>query len=169
MGPMERSNLLFADRYSHGMLTQFIGAKDYATKADQFIKTIISPDPQNPPHEISGAYLIWKTKELPLNAIKGDPVDTIRMLALFSGRGLAEFTFNSGKCRYSICHLSTLLRLERTDYTQIIVTQNAVVPCSDIIIFGQNQFMYRLSVEGHREVQELDQFLERLKVGILER
>jgi hypothetical protein len=85
------------------------------------------------------------------------------MLMLYEGKGLAEFVFNSGKCHYSICRLHSLHRIERTDYSLIVVTQNALVPCTEIIIFGKYQLMYRLSVEGHKEVEELDKFLVKLK------
>jgi translation initiation factor IF-3 len=57
----------------------------------------------------------------------------------------------------------SLHRIERTDYSLIIMTQNAVVPCAEITIFGKYQFNYRLIMEGHREVEELDKFLVKLK------
>jgi len=36
------------------------------------------------------------------------------------------------------------------------------VPCAEIIIFGKYQFSYRFSIEGHKEVEELDKFLAKL-------
>jgi translation initiation factor IF-3 len=58
-------------------------------------------------------------------------------------------------------------RVEKTDYSLIVVTQNAVVPCTEIILFGKYQFSYRLSIEGHKEVEELDKFLTKLKESML--
>jgi translation initiation factor IF-3 len=71
------------------------------------------------------------------------------------------------KCHYSVCRLNSVHRVERTDYSLIIVTQNTVVPCAEIIIFGKYQFSYRFSIEGHKEVEELDKFLAKLKTGMM--
>ena len=158
----EKTTVLFTEKYDHNVLTHFIADKDYCAQADNFIKKILS-DAHTLPHEIICDCLLWKTKELPLLSIKGDTVDTTRMLMLYEGKGLAEFVFNSGKCHYSISRLHSLHRIERTDYSLIVVTQNALVPCAEIIIFGKYQLMYRLNVEGHKEVEELDKFLVKLK------
>ena len=162
----EKTTVLFTEKYDHNILTHFIVEKDYCAQADNFIKKTLS-DIYTLPHEITCDCLLWKTKELPLLSIKGDTVDTTRVLMLYSGKGLVEFVFNSGKCHYSLCRLHSLHRIERTDYSLIIVTQNALVPCAEIIIFGKYQFMYRLSVEGHKEVEELDKFLAKLKDLVL--
>ena len=162
-----RPNVLFCEKYDHSVLAHFIEDKDYSTKADHFIKNTMSPDTHNLPHEIPCSCMLWKTKELPINSIKGDQLDTVKMLALQNGKGLVEFTFNSGKYRYSICRLHSVHRIERTDYPLIVVTQNAVVPCSETIIFGKYQFTYRLNIEGYKEVQELDKFLTRLREAML--
>ena len=158
----EKTTVLFIEKYDHDVLTHFIADKDYCGQADNFIKKTLS-DAHILPYEIICDCLLWKTKELPLLSIKGDTVDTTRMLMLYEGKGLAEFVFNSGKCHYSICRLHSLHRIERTDYSLIVMTQNALVPCAEIIIFGKYQLMYRLSVEGHKEVEELDKFLVKLK------
>jgi hypothetical protein len=42
-----------------------------------------------------------------------------------------------------------------------------VVPCAEIIIFGKYQFSYRFSVEGHKEVDELDKFLAKLRTAMM--
>ena len=89
------------------------------------------------------------------------------MLALHNNKGLVEFTFNTGKYRYSICRLHSVHRMERMDYSLIVITQNAVVPCSEVVIFGKYQFTYRLSVEDHKEVEELDKFLAKMRDGML--
>jgi len=81
-----------------------------------------------------------ETKELPLLAIKGDTVDTAKVLIIYEGKGLFEFVFNSTKCHYSICRLSSIHRVERTDYSLIIVTQNAVVPCAEISSSASTNF-----------------------------
>jgi translation initiation factor IF-3 len=57
--------------------------------------------------------------------------------------------------------------VERTDYSLIVITQNAVVPCAEIIIFGKYQFSYKLSIEGRKEGEELDKFLAKLKEAVL--
>jgi translation initiation factor IF-3 len=57
--------------------------------------------------------------------------------------------------------------VERTDYSLIVMTQNAIVPCAELIIFGKYQFSYKLSIEGHKEVEELDRFLNKLKEAML--
>ena len=158
----EKTTVLFTEKYDHNVLTHFIAEKDFCAQADNFIKKTIC-DAHTLLHEITCDCLLWKTKELPLLSIKGDTVDTTRMLMLYEGKGLAEFVFNSGKCHYSICRLHSLHRIERTDYSLIVVTQNALVPCAEIIIFGKYQLMYRLNVEGHKEVEELDKFLVKLK------
>ena len=158
----EKTTVLFTEKYDHNVLTHFIAEKDFCAQADNFIKKILS-DAHPLPHEITCDCLLWKTKELPLLSIKGDTVDTTRMLMLWEGKGLAEFVFNSGKCHYSISCLHSLHRIERTDYSLIVVTQNALVPCAEIIIFGKYQLMYRLSFEGHKEIEELDKFLVKLK------
>src|SRR5271157_4853741 len=160
MEQKEKINVMFTDKYEHSALARFINDREYSTKADSFIKTILS-DIHPAPHEITCDCLFWKTKELPLLAIKGDTVDTTRALIIEKG-GLYEFVFNSTKCHYSVCSLHSIHRVERTDYSLIIVTQNAVVPCAEIIIFGKYQFSYRFSVEGHKEVEELDNFLAKL-------
>ena len=162
MEQKEKTNAIYSDKYDHTLLTHFIIDKDYCAQADNFIKKTLS-DAHPLPHEITCDCLLWKTKELPLLSIKGDTVDTTRMLMLYEGKGLAEFVFNSGKCHYSLCRLDSLHRIERTDYSLIVVTQNTLVPCAEIIIFGKYQLLYRLSVEGHKEVEELDKFLVKLK------
>jgi hypothetical protein len=164
----EKPQVLFSEKYSESVLAHFIKDKDYCTKADHFIKTTLSLEMHNLPHEIPCPCLVWKTKELPINSIKGDQLDTVRILALHNGKGLVEFIFNSGKYRYSICRLHSVHRIERTDHSLIVVTQNAVVPCSEIIIFGKYQLMYHLNIEGHKEVLELDKFLTRLRKEMLE-
>jgi hypothetical protein len=165
MEQKEKINVLFTEKYEHSFLTHFINDREYCTKADSFIKTILS-DVQPAPHEITCGCLFWKTKEIPLLALKGDPVDTARALIVYQG-GLYEFVFNSMKCHYSICPLRSVHRVERTDYSLIIVTQNAVVPYAEIIIFGKYQFSYRFSVEGHKEMEELDKFLAKLKTAMM--
>ena len=162
----EKTSITYADKYDHNVLTHFIIDKDYCAKADSFIKTTLS-EFHPLPHEIPCICLFWKTKELPLLAIKGDMVDTTRGLIIYEGKGLFEFVFNSTKCHYSFSRLHSIHRAERTDYSLIVVTQNAVVPCSDIIIFGKYQFSYRLSIEGHKEMEELDKFLSKLKESML--
>ena len=166
MEQKEKINVMFTDKYEHSALARFINDREYSTNADSFIKTILS-DIHPAPHEITCDCLFWKTKELPLLAIKGDMVDTVRALIIEKG-GLYEFVFNSTKCHYSVCSLHSIHRVERTDYSLIIVTQNAVVPCAEIIIFGKYQFSYRFSVEGHKEVEELDKFLAKLKTAMLQ-
>jgi hypothetical protein len=166
MEQREKTNVMFTEKYDHNVLTHFISDKDYCAKADSFIKTTVTG--AHPlPHEITCDCLFWKTKELPLLAIKGDTVDTTRALVIFEGKGLFEFVFNSGKCHYSVCRLHSIHRIERTDYSLIVVTQNAVLPCAEIIIFGKYQFSYRFSFEGHKEVEELDKFLLKLKEAVL--
>ena len=165
MEQKEKINVLFTEKYEHSVLAHFINDREYSTKADSFIKTIMS-DVHLASHEIACDCLFWKTKEIPLLALKGDPVDTARALIIYQG-GLYEFVFNSMKCHYSVCPLRSVHRVERTDYSLIIVTQNTVVPCAEIIIFGQYQFSYRFSVEGHKEVEELDKFLAKLKTAMM--
>jgi len=161
MEQKEKFSVMFTEKYDHSVLTHFIADKDYCAKADNFIKTTLS-DSHTLPHDFTCDCLFWKTKELPLLAIKGDMVDTTRALIIYEGKGLVEFIFNSTKCHYSICRLHSIHRIERTDYSLIVVTQNAVVPCAEIIIFGKYQFSYRFSIEGHKEVEELDKFLAKL-------
>jgi len=165
MEQKEKINLLFTEKYEHSVLAHFVNDREYSTKADSFIKTILS-DVHPAPYEIACDCLFWKTKEIPLLALKGDTVDTTRALLIYQG-GLYEFVFNSMKCHYSVCPLRSIHRVERTDYSLIIVTQNAVVPCSEIIIFGKYQFSCRISVEGHKEVEELDKFLAKLKTAMM--
>ena len=161
-----KTNVICTGKYDHTLLTHFITDKDYCAQADNFIKkTLVDSHPL--PHEIACDCLFWKTRELPIATIKGDTVDTTRALIIYEGKGLFEFVFNSTKCHYSFSRLHSIHRVERTDYSLIVVTQNAVVPCAEIIIFGQYQFSYRLSVEGHKEVEELDKFLTNLKVSML--
>ena len=162
----EKTSITYSDKYDHNVLTHFIIDKDYCAKADNFIKTTLS-ESHPLPHEIPCICLFWKTKELPLLAIKGDMVDTTRGLIIYEGKGLVEFVFNTTKYHYSICGLNSIHRIERTDYSLIVVTQNAVVPCAEIIIFGMYQFSYRFSFEGHKEVEELDKFLVKLKDAML--
>lgn len=158
----EKLGVLFTEKYDHNVLTQFIEDKDFCVKADHFIKKTLS-DSHTLPHEIACPCLLWKTKELPLLSIKGDAVDTTRALMIYEGRGLVEFVLNSGKFHYSICRLNSINRIERTDYSLIVVSQNAVVPCAEIIIFGKHQQIYRVTFEGYKEVEELDKFLFKLK------
>jgi hypothetical protein len=166
MEQKEKINVLFTEKYDHSVLTHFIFDREYCIRADNFIKTTLS-DSHTLPHEITCDCLFWRTKELPLLAIKGDMVDTTRGLVIFEEKGLFEFIFNSTKCHYSICRLPSIHRFERTDYSLIVMTQNAVVPCAEITIFGEYQFSYRFSFEGHQEVEELDRFLEKLKDAML--
>ena len=77
MEQKEKINLLFTEKYEHPVLARFINDREYSTKADSFIKTILS-DVHPAPHEIACDCLFWKTKEIPLLALKGDPVDTTR-------------------------------------------------------------------------------------------
>jgi hypothetical protein len=163
----EKISVLFTDKYDHNVLPHFIMDREYCAQADTFIKKTLS-DVHPLPHEIAADCLFWKTKELPMLTVKGDMVDTTRALIIHDGKSLVEFVFNSGKCHYSVCRVHSLHRIERTDYSLIIVTQNAVVPCAEITIFGKYQFNYRLSMEGHREVEELDKFLVSLKEMMLE-
>jgi hypothetical protein len=165
MEQKEKLNVLFTEKYEHNVLSHFIEDREYCTKADNFIKTTLS-DAHTVPHEIICDCLLWKTKELPLLAIKGDAVNTTKALIIYEGKGLFEFVFNSTKCHYSFSRLSSIHRVERTDYSLIIVTQNAVVPCAEIIIFGKYQFSYRFGVEGHKEEEELDKFLAKLKAAM---
>jgi hypothetical protein len=165
MEQKEKINVMFTEKYEHSTLAHFINDREYSTKGDSFIKTILS-DVRPAPHEIACDCLFWKTKEIPLLALKGDTVDTTRALMIYQG-GLYEFVFNSMKCHYSVCPLRSVHRVERTDYSLIIVTQNAVVPCAEIIIFGKYQFSYRFSVEGHKEVEDLDKFLAKLKTAMM--
>jgi hypothetical protein len=158
----EKITVMFTDKYDHTVLSHFIADRDYCAQADTFIKkTLANIHPA--PHEIICDCLFWKTRELPMMTIKGDMVDTTRALMIYEGKGLVEFVFNSTKYHYSICRLHDLHRVERTDYSLIIVTQNAVVPCAEITIFGKYQFNYRLSMEGYKEVEELDRFLGKLR------
>jgi hypothetical protein len=162
----QKPGVMFSEKYDHNVLTHFIVDKDYCAKADSFIKTTLSAS--HPlPHEIPCACLFWKTRELPISEIKGNNVDTTRALIIDEGKGLVEFVFNSTKCHYSICRLNSIHRIERTDYSLIVVTQNAVVPCAEIIIFGLYQFSYRFSFEGQKEIEELDKFLVKLKDAML--
>jgi hypothetical protein len=165
MEQKEKINLLFTEKYEHSVLAHFVNDREYSTKADSFIKTILS-DVHPAPYEIACDCLFWKTKEIPLLALKGDTVDTTRALLIYQG-GLYEFVFNSMKCHYSVCPLRSVHRVERTDYSLIIVTQNAVVPCAEVIIFGKYQFSCRFSVEGYKEVEELDKFLAKLKTAMM--
>ena len=157
----EKINVLFSEKYDHNTLSHFIIDREYSVKADAFIKQTLSG--AIIAHEIRCDCLFWKTKELPLLSLKGDPVDTTRALVISEEKGLVEFVFNSTKCHYSFCRVDSIHRVERTDYSLVIVTQNALVPCAEIIIFGMYQFSYRFSFEGNREVGELDKFLEKLK------
>jgi hypothetical protein len=161
-----KTNVMYSGNYDHTLLTHFITDKDYCAQADNFIKKTLS-DSHPLPHEIACDCLFWKTRELPIAAIKGDTVDTTRALIIYEGKGLFEFVFNSTKCYYSFSRLHSIHRVERTDYSLIVVTQNTVVPCADIIIFGKYQFSYRLSIEGHKEAEELDRFLNKLKEAML--
>jgi len=162
----EKTSVLFTEKYDRSVLAQFIEDKDYCDTADNFIKKTLS-DPHALPYEITSPGLLWKTKELPILSIKGDTVDTTRIMMIYEGKALVEFVFNSGKFHYSVCRLHSIHRLERTDYSLIIVTQNAVVPCAEIIIFGKYQFSYRFSIEGQKEVEELDKFLAKLRESML--
>jgi hypothetical protein len=162
MEQKEKTNVMFTEKYDHSVLAHFIEDKDFCAKADNFIRKTLS-DSHTVPHEITCDCLFWKTKELPLLSIKGDTIDTTRAMMLYGGKSLFEFVFNSTKCHYSFARLHSIHRVERTDYSLIIVTQNAVMPCAEIIIFGKYQFIYRLSIEGHKEVEELDKFLAKLK------
>ena len=165
MEQKEKINVMFTEKYEHNALARFINDREYSTKADSYIKTTLS-DVHPSPHEITCDCLFWKTREIPLLNLKGDTVDTTRALIIYQG-GLYEFVFNSMKYHYSVCRLNSVHRIERTDYSLIIVTQNAVVPCAEIIIFGKYQFSYRFSVEGHKEVDELDKFLEKLRTAMI--
>jgi hypothetical protein len=166
MEQKEKTNVMYSDKYNHTFLMNFILDKDYCAQADNFIKkTLAESHPL--PHEIVCDCLFWKTRELPIGAIKGDTVDTTRGLVIYQGKGLFEFIFNSTKCHYSLSRLHSIHRIERTDYSLIVVTQNAVVPCAEIIIFGKYQFSSKLSIEGHKEAEELDRFLTRLKESML--
>jgi len=166
MEQQAKTNVICTGKYDHTLLTHFITDKDYCAQADNFIKKTLA-DAHPLPHEIACDCLFWKTRELPIAAIKGDTVDTTRALIINEGKGLFEFVFNSTKCHYSFSRLHSIHRVERTDYSLIVVTQNAVVPCAEIIIFGKYQFSYRLSIEGHKEVEELDKFLTKLKESML--
>ena len=166
MEQKEKTTVMFTEKYDHNVLSHFIVDKDFCAKADNFIKKTLS-DSHTLPHEITCDCLFWKTKEVPILSIKGDTVDTTRALMIYEGKGLVEFVFNSTKCHYSICRLHSIHRIERTDYSLIVVTQNAVVPCAEIIIFAKYQFSYRFSFEGHKEVEELDKFLAKLKESML--
>ena len=166
MEQKEKTNVIYSDKYDHTLLTHFIADKDYCAQSDNFIKkTLAESHPL--PHDITCDCLFWKTRELPISTIKGDTVDTTRALIIYEGKGLIEFVFNSGKCHYSFSRMHSIHRVERTDYSLIVVTQNAVVPCTEIILFGKYQFSYRLSIEGHKEVEELDKFLTKLKESML--
>jgi hypothetical protein len=158
----EKLTVMFTEKYDSSVLAQFIGDKDFCATADHFIKKTLSVS-NTLPHEIACDCLLWKTKELPILSVRGDTVDTTRATMIYQGKGLVEFVFNSGKCHYSFCRLHSIHRIERTDYSLIVVTQNAVVPCAEIVIFGEYQAAYRLSVEGHTEVEELDKFMAKLK------
>jgi len=158
-------NVMFTEKYDHTELTHFIPERDFCAKADTFIRQTLAGT-QPVPLEIPCHCLFWKTRELPIAEIKGNNVDTTRALVIHE-KGLVEFVFNSGKCHCSISQIHSIHRIERTDSSIIIVTQNAVVPCADIIIFGMYQFSFRLSIEGQKEVEELDKFLHRLKESIL--
>ena len=161
-----KTNAIYSDKYDHTLLTHFIIDKDYCAEADIFIKkTLTESHPL--PHEIICDCLFWKTRELPIAAIKGDTIDTTRALIIYEGKGLFEFVFNSTKCHYSFSRLHAIHRVERTDYSLIVITQNAVVPCAEMIIFDKYQFSYKLSIEGHKEVEELDKFLNKLKESML--
>jgi hypothetical protein len=166
MEQKEKTNVMYSEKYDHALLTHFILDKDYCAQGDNFIKkTLATSHPL--PHEITCDCLFWKTRELPIAAIKGDTVDTTRALIIYEGKDLFEFVFNSGKCHNSFSRMHSIHRVERTDYSLIVVTQNAVVPCTEIILFGKYQFSYRLSIEGHKEVEELDKFLTKLKESML--
>jgi hypothetical protein len=162
----EKITVLHTEKYDHSVLAQFIGDKDFCTIADHFVKKTLS-DSRALPHEIICDCLLWKTKELPINDVRGDTVDTANMMMIYEGKSFVAFTFNSGKCHYSICRLHSIHRIERTEYSLIVVTQNTIVPCAEIIIFGKYQFTYRLSIEGYKEVEELDKFLVKLKEAML--
>ena len=162
----EKINVMYTDNYSHNILSHFIMDREYCAQADNFIKkTLVNVNPL--PHEIACDCLFWKTRELPMLTVKGDPVDTTRGLIIYEGKSLVEFVFNSSKCHYSVCSMHSLHCIERTDYSLIVVTQNAIVPCAEITIFGKYQFNYHLSMEGHKEVEELDKFLGKLKEQML--
>ncbi len=162
----EKITVLHTEKYDQSVLAHFIEDRDFCAKADHFIKKTLS-ESHTLTHEITCPCLFWKTKELPILSIKGDTVDTTRALMIVQREALAEFIFNSGKCHYSLCRIHSIHRIERTDYSLIVVTQNAVVPCAEIIIFGKYQFSYRLSIEGYKEVEELDKFLTKLKDSML--
>jgi hypothetical protein len=161
----EKTNVLFTEKYEHSVLSHFITDREYAAKADTFIKQALS-DTRPVSHEIPGVCLFWRTKELPLLSVKGDLIDTTRALVIYENKLLLEFVFNSTKCHYSCCRIDTVQRVERTDYSLIVISQNAVVPCAEMIIFGMFQFSYRFSIEGHKEVEELDKFLGKLKTAM---
>jgi hypothetical protein len=164
----ERPTVLYTDKYDRSFLAQFIIEKDYCDTADNFIRKTLS-DPHALSYELTSPGLLYKTKELPLLSIKGDSVDTTRVMLIYEGKSLVEFVFNSGKCHYSISPLHSIHRLERTDYSLIVVTQNAVVPCADIILFGKYQFSYRFSIEGQQEVEELDKFMAKLREAMMKK
>jgi hypothetical protein len=166
MEQKEKINILFTEKYDHNVLSHFIPDHEYCAKADIFIKqTLTAVHPL--PHEINCECLFWKTKELPLLALKGDLLDTTKALVISEGKGLVEFVFNSTKCHYSFCRLESLQRVERTDYQIIVISQGAVVPCAEIVIYGMYQTVYRISFEGHKEVEQLDKFLAKLKTAML--
>ena len=77
MDQKEKTNAMYSDKYDHTLLKHFITDKDYCAQADNFIKkTLTETHPL--PHEITCDCLFWKTRELPIAAIKGDTVDTTR-------------------------------------------------------------------------------------------
>ena len=49
------------------------------------------------------------------------------------------------------------------------MTQNAVVPCAELILFGKYQFSYRFSIEGQKEVGELDKFMAKLREAMMKK
>ena len=164
----ERPTVLYTDKYDRSFLAQFIIEKDYCDTADNFIRKTLS-DPHALSYELTSPGLLYKTKELPVLSIKGDMVDTTRVMLIYEGKSLVEFVFNSGKCHYSVSQLHSIHRLERTDYSLIVVTQNTVVPCADIILFGKYQFSYRFSIEGQQEVEELDKFMAKLREAMMKK
>jgi len=164
----ERPTVLFTEKYDRSVLAQFIADKDYCDTADNFIRKTLS-DPHALSYELTSPGLLWKTKELPILEIKGDMVDTTRVMLIYEGKSLVEFVFNSGKCHYSVSQLRSIHRLERTDYSLIVVTQNAVVPCAELILFGKYQFSYRFSIEGQKEVGELDKFMAKLREAMMKK
>ena len=63
MEQKEKINVMFTEKYEHSVLVHFINDREYSTKADSFIKTILS-DAHPAPHELACDGLFWKTKEI---------------------------------------------------------------------------------------------------------